>query len=355
MKEVYSDIIQFRGSHEEFGYMQGVLLNDSFTVLNRENQWKVRKKRFSIDIDEAKKEITAISKPIWHELIGLREALEWPMERVLEEFGGYRVPYNRSGCSIATGTNYLIRNYDYHPKTYEGRYTLFQPNDGGYAVMAPSQRITGRMDGINEAGLAMGYNFMNRKKPGPGFICCMIGRFILETCATVGEAVHLLQTIPHRHSFSYIVYDKSGKTMIVEATPKETHVRSAIRCTNHFEQLVKENRHHLVDSKRRLEVLEESQRQELSAKEAYSLFNGQHRGLFSDLYSSWAGTIHTSVYFPKELKTWFAIGPDKEPHVIDFRKWLEGDDLSKERITGEIDTDVPFLHMDLPADWFGSK
>lgn len=69
MKEVYSDIIQFRGSHEEFGYMQGVLLNDSFTVLNRENQWKVRKKRFSIDIDEAKKEITAISKPIWHELL----------------------------------------------------------------------------------------------------------------------------------------------------------------------------------------------------------------------------------------------------------------------------------------------
>ena len=123
---------------------------------------------------------------VWEELLGLQEALEWPMERVLQEFGGYRLDYVRSGCSILTGQDYFIRNYDYHPKTYEGRYVFFQPTDQGYASIGPSQRGTGRMDGMNEKGLVIGYNFMNRKKPGDGFICCMIGRIIVEVLCQCG-------------------------------------------------------------------------------------------------------------------------------------------------------------------------
>ncbi|MFB4214079.1 C45 family autoproteolytic acyltransferase/hydrolase [Shouchella sp. JSM 1781072] len=352
MKEIYSKVIQYRGDHESFGYEQGVEIKKSIMTKNRANQWKVRKQRFSINTDEAKREITAISPGVWRELLGLQQALEWSLEDTLKEFGGYRVPYLRSGCSIATGEDYLIRNYDYHPKTYEGRYTLFQPSDGGLAAAAPSQRITGRMDGINEAGLAMGYNFMNRKKPGPGFICCMIGRLILETCETVEDAVALVKRIPHRHSFSYIVYDRSGKTAIIEATPREVAVRSSIRCTNHFEQLVSENRHHLVDSSRRMDVLAQHQKERLPAKQAYTLFNAADQGLFSDLYDSWAGTIHTSVYFPKSLHAWFTLGPDQDPTVIHFEEWLRGNDLPYQQLTGMIDTDVPFLHMDDPADWF---
>lgn len=355
MKKVFSELLSFRGSHEEFGYQQGIQLKDSYIVRNRENQWKVRKKRFSIDIEEAKREIEAISQPIWRELLGLQAALEWPLEEILAEFGGYRVPYNKSGCSIATGSDYLIRNYDYHPKTYEGRYLLFQPTDGGLATAAPSQRITGRMDGINEAGLAMGYNFMNRKKPGAGFICCMIGRFILETCETGQEAIQLLKSIPHRHSFSYVVYDLTGETFIIEASPREVVVRSSIRCTNHFEEQKRENRHHLIDSQRRLAVLEESQQQELSVKEAYALFNNNDKGLFSDLYESWAGTIHTSVYFPNDLQAWFTLGPDQAPTSIPFKQWLTGEAVPFTRIEGEVNTTVPFLHMDYPADWFQAE
>jgi len=354
LKEVHSQVIQFRGTHYDFGYYQGEMLKESVIIKNRERQWQVRKPRFTVPEREVKEAITTFAPKIWDELIGLQDALMWPMERVLLEFGGYRVNYVKSGCSIVSGDNYLIRNYDYHPKTYDGRFTLFQPTDAGYSIIGPSQKITGRMDGLNEKGFTMGYNFMNRKKPGDGFVCNMIGRILLETCANVEESVQLLKEIPHRHSFSYILHDQNGQTKIVETSPRKVIVREGNACTNHFEVMMDENRHVLEDSKRRLEVIQEHQNQKtfLDAKEAFRLLNDSDKGVFSKLYGQWAGTIHTSGYFPNELKVWFAIGGDQEPIEIDFTKWLKGQNLDFNEIRGIVDTDIPFVHLEENVDWY---
>ncbi|MFJ8258773.1 C45 family autoproteolytic acyltransferase/hydrolase [Peribacillus asahii] len=352
MKQIYSEIIQFRGTHYDFGYMQGEKLRDSLTVINREEQWKVRKPRFMIEVEEVRKAITQFAPGVWEELLGMQEALEWPMKRILQEFGGYRLDYVKSGCSIVTGSDYLIRNYDYHPKTYEGRYVVFQPTDQGYASIGPSQRVTGRMDGMNEKGLAIGYNFMNRKNPGDGFICCMIGRLVIESCANVLEAVSMLKEIPHRHSFTYVVYDQSGETYVVETSPRGVEVRQSNVCTNHFEIMRHENRNHLVDSKRRLDVMQKQYENLSEAYDAFRLLNDTNQGVFSDLYGSWAGTIHTSAYLPREMKVWIALGGNQEPTVFDFAKWLNGEDVELERITGKVDTDIPFVHMDEGANWY---
>ncbi|MFC7060834.1 C45 family autoproteolytic acyltransferase/hydolase [Halobacillus seohaensis] len=355
MKQIYSEILQFRGTHYEFGYKQGEQLKGSLTVKNRKRQWKVRKPRFVVEEAEVKEAITRFAPWLWEELVGLRDALEWSMEHVMMEFGGYRIDYKRSGCSIMTGNGYFIRNYDYMPKTYEGRYCFFQPTDGGYAIAGPSQRITGRMDGMNEHGLTLGYNFMHRKRPGDGFICCMIGRLILESCANVEEAVAMLKEIPHRHSFSYIVFDRSNQTYVVEASPRGVEVRESNVCTNHFELMKKENRNHLVDSLRRLDAINGARHQLEGAYDAFRLMNDSDKGVFSKQYHNWAGTIHTSGYLPQELKTWFALGGDQEPIEFDFGKWLSGEDLCVEQITGEVDTDIPFVHIDEGAYWAGQK
>ncbi|QQK74924.1 acyl-CoA--6-aminopenicillanic acid acyltransferase [Salicibibacter cibarius] len=352
MKQIYSDILQFRGNHYTFGYDQGEKLKNSLSVKNRENQWKVRTPRFNINIGEAKEAIRAFAPGVWDELLGLQDALEWPLERVLQEYGGYRVNSSPSGCSVLAGKSYLIRNYDYHPKTYDGRFLFFQPTDQGYAIAGPSQRITGRMDGINEKGLVMAYNLTNRKKPGAGFICSMIGRLLLESCADVTEAVEMAKEIPHRHSFSYLVYDPKGEMMVVEASPRGVNARQATACTNHFDIQTGENRFHLDDSKQRLDTLNNAN---LNARDAFRLLNDTNQPIFSERYKSWAGTIHTSVYFPKERKIWITLGGDREPAVFDFASWLEGEDVTPDRLTGEVDTDLPFLHMDEGADWFRKK
>ncbi|MUV38645.1 hypothetical protein JNUCC1_02499 [Lentibacillus sp. JNUCC-1] len=349
MKQIYSDVIQFRGSHYDFGYKQGELLRNSRLMTNREKQWRTRRPRFEIKPDETKAAFEQFAPQIWDELIGLRDALELPLHDVLQEFSGYRTEITKSGCSVVTGTDYMVRNYDYHPKTYEGRFVMYAPNDGGYAVIGPSQRITGRMDGMNEKGLVMAYNFVHRRQPGDGFICSAIGRLVLERCATVDEAVDMLQEIPHRHSFSYTVFDRSGQAYVVEATPRDTSVRTAYACTNHFEELRHENRHHLDDSFKRMKAIEQQSDGGLEAYEAFRLMNDRNRGVFSDQYKNWSGTIHTSVYLPSAGKVWFALGGDREPLVFDFKTWLEGKNILTKRITGEVDTDLPFGHMDRNA------
>src|SRR5699024_3606864 len=326
--------------------MQGKKLKNSLTVENRKKQWKTRKPRFAIDEHEAKSVLQSFAPAIWEELLGFQDALDWSIEAVLQEFGGYRLEYMKSGCSILTGADYMVRNYDYHPKTYEGRYTLYQPDDQGYAVLGPSQRITGRMDGMNEKGLALGYNFMHRKKPGDGFICNMIARIVLETCATVDEAIELLKELPHRHSFSYIVLDEQEETYVVEATPRSIAVRQANVCTNHFEKLTDENRRYLIDSYQRLEAMQHHQKVINDAEQAFRLLNDTDPGVFSDQYKNWAGTIHTSAYLPKRKQAWFALGGDREPFVIDFSAWLKGKNLKTNRIWGEVNTELPFAHMD---------
>ncbi len=350
MREIHSDILEFRGSHYDFGFEQGGLLKESILLDNRRKQWKAKRPRFEIDIEATKAAYYKFAPGIWDELAGLQESLELPMEEILRDFGGYRIDAMPSGCSIVTGTDFLVRNYDFHPQTYEGRFSLFQPTDGGYSTIGPTSRITGRMDGMNEKGLAMGYNFTHRKKPGDGFVCYLIGRIILETCATVEETVALLHNIPHRSSFSYIVTDRSGETRIIEASPRSVDVRSDHVCTNHFEIQTHENRNYLKDSFGRLEAIHSQKSETKEAMRAFRLFNDTDKGVFSTLYKSWAGTIHTSLYLPKESKVWFALGGNQQPVVFDFGSWLQGTDLTVQKIHGAIDTDIGFAHIDKQFD-----
>lgn len=346
MLQVYSNIVQFQGNHYDFGYMQGELLKDSTILSNRNKQgFSKRKHQFLIDKNTFRQVILAFAPGIWDELHGLADALKIEMNDAIREFGGYYLEYGRSGCTIFTGSNFMIRNYDNHPLSYEGRYIIYKPTDSGYTAIGPSMQITGRTDGMNEKGLAMGYNFINRTQSDDGFMCNMIGRIILETCANIDEAVSLLKEIPHRHSFSYVLLDQSGETFVVEASPRNTEVRKANICTNHFDILTEENRYRMDDSLRRYEILSKQQNITTDSYKAFRLMNDSDKGVFSTNYGAWSGTLHTSIYYPKELKVGFALGGDRMPLIIDVNTWLYGRKFKAKRLKGELDSNSPFVHM----------
>lgn len=342
---MFSDLIQFRGSHYQFGYDQGLELKESMVLKNRQAQWSKRRKRqFFTDHNEAVELLNQYAPGLTAEIQGLADALEWPFEQAVREFSGYYLEAERSGCSIMTGTDFLVRNYDSHPSSYEGRLVVFQPSDGGYASIGPSMQITGRMDGINEKGLAMGYNFTNRIGSLDGFVCNMIGRIILENCAKVDEGIELLKSMPHRSSFSYALFDQTGESVVVEASPRTVVVRQANMCTNHFEMLDNENRYQSDESIERLNRIKSEWRPSLSIRKAYQTFNRRDKGIFSDRYSVWSGTLHTSLYQPENLTALYGIGADQMPVQIDLKAFLRGETIRIKRITGRLKNDTPFIN-----------
>src|SRR5699024_12016677 len=119
------------------------------------------------------------------ELRGLADALDWEMADALREFGGYYVDYAKSGCSILTGNDFMIRNYDSHPAYYEGRYVIYKPTDNGYLTLVPSIQITGRTDGLNEKELAVDDNFLNRLGTRDGLLRNIFGLIYVDTCWSV--------------------------------------------------------------------------------------------------------------------------------------------------------------------------
>lgn len=346
MKKVHSDIIQYRGSHYGFGYHQGELLRESLLLPNRKIQRGHNSRQLLVDETKAIDMLERFAPRIWEEIEGLADALKWPFYEALREFGGYYIEYTRSGCSILSQKDFLVRNYDSSPQGYEGRFALYEPTDGGYASIGPSMQITGRTDGLNEKGLAMGYNFINRRNSADGFLCNMVGRLILEHCATIEEAVDLLRELPHRRSFSYVLLDNSGRSVVAETSPRNVIVREAAVSTNHFEILSEENRYQIDDSKRREEALLAHSGTSDDAYAAFRLLNDSDQGVFSTKYSTASGTLHTASYFPQSLEVGFAIGPDRLPLMFDFRKWLDGERLLAKRINGKIDTHFPFPYLD---------
>ena len=344
MQKVYSDIMTFRGSHFDLGVETGKWMKQTRLLQNREKEWKKRLPRFDIDVNETYEIFQTYAPQIWEELIGMREVLEIPIRQIVFNFAHYRfTPIKKdSGCTVFLGNDYLVRNYDYHPATYDGRYLLYQPYDGGLAQIGPTSRITGRMDGLNSAGLAMGYNFMHRKKPSNGFVCYMIGRLILELCKDTDEAIRLLKELPHRSSFSYIVMDKNLNHAIVEVSPRDISVRYDRTCTNHFKLLTHENRNYTKESKERLGRTLKQTNIHMDKAKAFELFNNPSYEIYSKLFSSWSGTIHTSLYQHETMQAWLALGENGVPIQIDFARWLEGNELDMTTIEGVIDTDIQF-------------
>ncbi|QEX28323.1 C45 family autoproteolytic acyltransferase/hydolase [Staphylococcus lugdunensis] len=343
MQHVQSEIMTHRGSHYDLGVKTAQWLRKTPLLKNREQEWKKRMPRFDIDVKETYGVFQTYAPEIWQELTGMQDVLNLPSKQMVLNFAHYRfTDLPESGCTVFQGKNYMVRNYDYHPATYDGRYLLFQPNDGGLAQIGPTSRVTGRMDGMNEAGLVMGYNFMHRKKPGNGFVCYMIGRLILQYCKTVDDAITFLQELPHRSSFSYIVMDRNLNHAIIEVTPRSFNVRYDKVCTNHFELLTHENRNYTAESQARLERTISQTSQSLDKHQAFKLFNDPQYEIYSKLFRSWSGTIHTSMYEPQSLFAWMTLGENKAPRVIDFQAWLNGTPLFFNQFDGRLDTDLTF-------------
>src|SRR6201991_4041481 len=127
----------------------------------------------------------------------------------------------------------LVRNYDYDPALFEA---VIASTDysGRRRVLGTSDMLWGLLDGMNEDGLAVSLTFGGSPDVGDGFGIPLFLRYVLETCATVDEAVSTLRRIPVSQSYNVALVDSAGDHATVFVAPGQpTEVSELHATTNH--------------------------------------------------------------------------------------------------------------------------
>lgn len=184
-----------------------------------------------------------IAPAVLDELRGMADAGAWSVERI------QAIPLALgwdAGCTVVALTGELTadgrplfgRNYDFSPE-FTDYATLFKTEPTtGLAHIGCSDHWTGRHDGINEAGLAVGHSFVPHRGLEPGVMFALAARTVLETCETVEAGVTFLERVPHARNTNFLLVDAAGTIAVVEANPEEvisTSPDGMGAVTNHFQ------------------------------------------------------------------------------------------------------------------------
>jgi predicted choloylglycine hydrolase len=170
--------------------------------------------------------------PIWERLCRLTGD-DAVAARMLSMWG---LPAFAVGCSqvVVPGEQpVLIRNYDYDQSLFEA--VVASTNYSGHRrVLGTSDLLWGLLDGMNEDGLAISLTFGGRPGGGEGFGIPIVLRYVLETCATVEQAVGALQRIPVAQSYNVALVDTTGSHATVFVAPGQpAEVSRLDATTNH--------------------------------------------------------------------------------------------------------------------------
>ena len=288
---------------------------------------------------KARELLEDISPNLLHEIEGLSQGLKMPLDAVIRLFSGYDIDYPEMGCTTLIHAGYYVRNYDFSDSFYDARLVFTNPRNG-FSSVGFSHSLVGRLDGMNEKGLVVGLHFVNHQHKQEGFLATMIVRILLEECSTTEEAVKLLKMIPHGYCYNYSITDKEGKTVKVEASPKQQIeiTSNPLICTNHFEHanLKSLNQEYISRSENRKSYLQQLLEKKPTALSAYHHFNKENSPLFFHNYKEFFGTLHTVIYSPEDLSVIIGVGGNFAPVKLSLSEYMQGDTTLPRELIGVI-------------------
>jgi predicted choloylglycine hydrolase len=158
-------------------------------------------------------------------------------------------PDEMPGCSIVAvmpertldGRMIIGRNFDmFEDVSKEGATTYLTYPEERYPSVGNCDTWVGRWDGLNEAGVftATTALFLPGPKPAqPGLVGWIIGRHILDCCATLDAAVEFVESIPSTGSDGRLIADSSGNAVVIESSAEGRAIRypedGLLLLTNH--------------------------------------------------------------------------------------------------------------------------
>lgn len=230
--------VTLQGTHYNMGLQHGSMLHQFGVRLPKPEQRK-------IDFGMAGlPELTHFYPEIVEEINGFAQGIREPQENVVGLLLSMGVFDLEGQCSIFAFRNvgYTIfgRNYDYLYQHRNRCQSLLVNANHKFVFTGQADVFIGKMDGMNEKGLAVGMNFVNSHERSPGVSFSLIVRYLLEHCTTVTEAVNVLTKVTTCSTNNYLLADAMGDMAVVEVTPAHRFVRKPkdgqpfIYSTNHF-------------------------------------------------------------------------------------------------------------------------
>ncbi len=204
-----------------------------------------------------------------------------------------------AGCSQALWTaepSALLRNYDYRSHLLDGVWLASRFT--GTRVIAMADCVWGALDGLNEHGLAVSLAFGGRRAVGPGFGIALILRYVLETCASVAEAVAVLERVPVQMAYNVALLDRGGHHATVGIAPDREPVVSADRASTNRQGAIDWPEH-----ARQWRTLEREARLQACLADPAAGLEGLTRTfleppVYRASHAQGWGTLYTARYFP---------------------------------------------------------
>lgn len=196
------------------------------------------------------------------------------------------------------GAPVLIRNYDHAPHLCDG--VILASQWGGVGVHALTDCLWGALDGVNDAGLVVALAFGGRKVVGHGFGAPLIVRYLLQTCATVRDALLALTRLPVHMAYNYTLLDRSGDRVTAYTAPDRPAIFEATSAsTNHQLDVEWPEYAKFTHTAERLAHLESLAARRPDLRNAVQAF--LRPPLFRYDYRLGSGTLYTSAYNPHSL------------------------------------------------------
>ena len=233
--------------------------------------------------------------------------------RLCEEVGGgdltsrylsmFCPPPYMSGCSQIAWSKeapFLIRNYDYSPRYFEGH---FVKTNYLKSIMGMSDCSWGLLDGVNEDGLCASLTFGGRRITSTGFGIPLIIRYCLETCSNTKDAIERLKDIPAHMSYNVTLFDADNEFATIYFVPGgRNQIHTSPIGTNHQEEITWPDYATLTKTVERRNLLE-SALNNPNETTGSLIQKFLHPPLFNTAYEKAFGTLYTAMYSPTERYT----------------------------------------------------
>jgi predicted choloylglycine hydrolase len=194
--------------------------------------------------DACEVEVSKHFPEVLEEIRGFAEGCQLnyePLRSFILTVGLVEPPKRCSIFSAADSSKVMFaRNYDFYYRFSKHTESYLTAPKGGYKSLGTSDVFVGREDGVNENALAVGISSVSSTSTGPGMSFVLAVRYILDKCKSVQEATEFLTRIRTATANNYLLADRSGSMVVVEAAHERVNVRKPengarfVAATNHF-------------------------------------------------------------------------------------------------------------------------